>query len=51
MVRDLGTAYERARANGARIVHDIGDRYYGLRDFVVQDPWDFRWRFASALAR
>jgi uncharacterized glyoxalase superfamily protein PhnB len=49
MVRDVDATYERVKRNGAAIVHDIGDRFYGLRDFVVQDPWGFRWRFAAPL--
>jgi uncharacterized glyoxalase superfamily protein PhnB len=48
VVRDVDAMHERARANGVRIMHAIGDRPYGLRDFVLEDPWGFRWRFASA---
>jgi len=50
VVRDVDAVYERAKANGVRIVHDIADRPYGLRDFVLQDPWGFRWRFATPIA-
>lgn len=50
MVRDVDAVYERATRDGVRIVHDIGDRPYGLRDFIVQDPWGFRWRFAAPSA-
>jgi uncharacterized glyoxalase superfamily protein PhnB len=32
---------------GARIARDIGDRYYGLRDFIVEDSNGYRPRFAS----
>ncbi len=49
MVADVDAAYNRCRENGVEIVHDIGDRYYGLRDFVITDPNGFRLRFASAL--
>jgi hypothetical protein len=31
------------------IVHEIADRYYGLRDFVISDLNGFRLRFASSL--
>ena len=34
---------------GARIVIPIGDRYYGLRDFIVADPDGFGVRFATMI--
>jgi catechol 2,3-dioxygenase-like lactoylglutathione lyase family enzyme len=34
---------------GLPIVHDVGDRFYGLRDFVVADPTGFEIRFAQVL--
>ena len=30
-------------------MNPIGDREYGLRDFIISDPFGFRLRFASAL--
>lgn len=33
--------------SGTRIALDIGDRYYGLRDFIIEDPNGYRLRFAS----
>jgi len=50
MVSDVDTIYARAKAGGAQIVRDIGDRSYGLRDFRLLDPDGFRLRFASPLA-
>jgi uncharacterized glyoxalase superfamily protein PhnB len=50
MVDDVDAVYERCRANGVQIVHEIADRYYGLRDFVIADSNGFRLRFASPLA-
>ena len=49
MTPDVNAIYERARGAGAQILHDIGDREYGLRDFIMRDPNGFRLRFASLL--
>ena len=50
VVDDVDAVYRRASDNGVTIVHDIGDRPYGLRDFIIRDPDGFRLRFASPLA-
>jgi catechol 2,3-dioxygenase-like lactoylglutathione lyase family enzyme len=50
VVADVDTVYRRVRAADVEIVHDIADRDYGLRDFIVRDPNGFRIRFASPLA-
>jgi uncharacterized glyoxalase superfamily protein PhnB len=50
MVDDADAVYSRCRQSGVEIVHEIGDRYYGLRDFVISDLNGFRLRFASPLA-
>ena len=50
MVDDADAVYNRCREGGVEIVHEIGDRYYGLRDFVISDLNGFRLRFASPLA-
>jgi uncharacterized glyoxalase superfamily protein PhnB len=42
--------YSRCVAAGASVALDIGDRYYGLRDFIVRDVNGYRLRFASPLA-
>jgi len=47
MVDDVDAVYRRATSAGARIVDDIADRYYGLRDFILADPDGFMLRFAS----
>jgi len=49
MVADPDVLYDRCRRNSVEIVHEIADRYYGLRDFVVSDLNGFRLRFASPL--
>jgi uncharacterized glyoxalase superfamily protein PhnB len=49
MVPNVDTMYELANQAGAKIVHDIGDREYGLRDFIMIDPFGFRLRFSSPL--
>ncbi len=48
-VPDVDAVYERIRAAGLEVLHPIGDRDYGLRDFIMRDPFGFRLRFASAL--
>jgi uncharacterized glyoxalase superfamily protein PhnB len=50
MVDDVDAMYERVKAAGLSIMHEIGDRDYGLRDFIARDPNGFRLRFASPLA-
>ena len=50
MVDDADPVYNRCRESGVEIVHEIADRYYGLRDFVISDLNGFRLRFASPLA-
>jgi len=49
MVPDVDAIYERCHENSVAIVHDIADRYYGLRDFIIADPNGFRLRFAAPL--
>ena len=51
MVDDVDAMYERAVASGARFVLEIGDRDYGLRDFMISDPDGFVLRFASPIER
>lgn len=51
MVDNVDAVYERAKANGVRIVHDIADRYYGLRDFILADEDGFMLRFAQPIAK
>jgi len=49
MVPDVDAVYERVRAAEQKVLHEIADRDYGLRDFIVRDPNGFRLRFASPL--
>jgi uncharacterized glyoxalase superfamily protein PhnB len=49
VVPDVDEVYKRVTAAKVEIVHDIADRNYGLRDFIMRDPWGFRLRFASPL--
>jgi catechol 2,3-dioxygenase-like lactoylglutathione lyase family enzyme len=51
MVPDVDKYWKRANQLGARVVNPIGDRYYGLRDFIIADPDGFGVRFASLLQR
>jgi uncharacterized glyoxalase superfamily protein PhnB len=50
MVPDVDSVYETAKAAGMPLMHDIADRDYGLRDFIVRDPNGFRLRFATPLS-
>jgi catechol 2,3-dioxygenase-like lactoylglutathione lyase family enzyme len=49
MVPDVDAVYRALREKGVRIDHDIGDREYGLRDFIIRDLNGFRLRFAAPL--
>ncbi len=49
MVPNVDAVYDRVRKAGAEVMNPIGDREYGLRDFIMVDPFGFRLRFASAL--
>jgi len=49
MVPDVDAVYNRVRKAGVELMNPIGDREYGLRDFIMRDPFGFRLRFASAL--
>eukprot|EP00475_Leptophrys_vorax_P018590 TRINITY_DN25450_c0_g2_i1.p2 TRINITY_DN25450_c0_g2~~TRINITY_DN25450_c0_g2_i1.p2 ORF type:complete len:142 (-),score=29.90 TRINITY_DN25450_c0_g2_i1:88-513(-) len=49
MVRDVDFFYEIAKRESHRLIVDIGDRYYGLRDFTVAGPGGIGLRFATSL--
>ncbi len=51
MVPDVDALYERARQLGYPVVTPLGDRYYGLRDFVVAGPDGIHLRFAAIKGR
>lgn len=45
----MGAINDRVRAAEVNIMREIGDREYGLRDFIVRDQFGFRLRFASPI--
>lgn len=47
MLSNVEAIYEKALHSGYPIVTPLGDRYYGLRDFVVAGPDGIHLRFAS----
>ena len=49
MVPNVDHYWKLAKEMGAQIVIPIGDRYYGLRDFIISDPDGFGVRFATSL--
>jgi catechol 2,3-dioxygenase-like lactoylglutathione lyase family enzyme len=49
VVPDVDLVWECTKSLGLPIVHMVGDRPYGLRDFVVADPSGFEIRFAQTL--
>ena len=49
MVADVDRYWTVAQEIGADVAIPIGDRYYGLRDFMIRDPDGFGVRFASVL--
>ncbi len=50
VVPDVDAVHRRCFERGVTIVHDIADRPYGLRDFIIRDSDGFRLRFASPLS-
>jgi uncharacterized glyoxalase superfamily protein PhnB len=49
VVPDVDAMHRRCTEAGVTIVHDIADRPYGLRDFIIRDPNGFRLRFAAPI--
>ncbi len=49
MVDDVDALCRRLSANDVTVVRQIGDREYGLRDFIIADPDGFLLRFASPI--
>jgi len=49
MVPNVDEYWSVANEMGAHVVIPIGDRYYGLRDFLITDPDGFGVRFATLL--
>jgi glyoxalase/bleomycin resistance protein/dioxygenase superfamily protein len=50
MVNDVDALWRQANRLQLKVGTAIGDRYYGLRDFVLVDPAGFGLRFAQVLA-
>jgi catechol 2,3-dioxygenase-like lactoylglutathione lyase family enzyme len=42
MVGDADALYEFHRANGVKVVEEIDDRNYGIRDYAVEDLYGYR---------
>ena len=49
LVPNVDIHWQQVRDLGVQIVSPIGDRSYGLRDFIVSDPDGFGVRFATPL--
>ena len=49
-VPDIDAHYERARANGARIVEAPSDHPYGERQYAAEDLAGHRWTFSQSIA-
>ncbi|MFT3712789.1 MAG: VOC family protein [Archangium sp.] len=47
VVRDVDAMDARCRERGVPYVRALADQEYGLRDFVVRDPYGFRVRFGT----
>jgi len=46
-VGDADALYEFHRANGVEVVEEIGDREFGMRDYVVKDLYGYRLIFGQ----
>lgn len=51
LVDNVDAVYESSAmlTNGCRVLKEVGDRYYGLRDFTVGGPYGLALRFAQPL--
>lgn len=47
IVSDADAVYERARAAGAEIVHELKDEEYGGRGFSFRDPEGYIWNIGT----
>ena len=48
-VEDADAHFERAKANGARIVKEPTDFQYGERQYTAEDPAGHQWTFSETL--
>lgn len=39
LVKEVDALYERVKGAGAELVHELDDQPYGMRDFMVRDPF------------
>lgn len=51
MTDDVDALHDELRERGVTIVHPLGDRPYGLREFVVRDPNGLDVRFSQPMPR
>ena len=49
MVADIDRYHGDLAGRGVEVVHAIGDRDYGMRDFIIHDPDGYRLRFGMNL--
>lgn len=49
VIDDLAATFARAKQHGARIVKEPFDQFYGMREFLCQDPDGFLLIFAQEL--
>lgn len=50
MVEDVDLYYAQLTARDVEIAHTLGDREYGMRDFIIRDCDGYRLRFGVNLA-
>ena len=46
-VEDIDAVYANAVAAGAKVIHKLGDRFYGNREGGIRDPFGIVWWLAS----
>lgn len=51
MVPDVDRYWNKFAGSGIRVVKEIGDRYYGLRDFTIAGPDGIGVRFGTRISR
>jgi PhnB protein len=48
---DVDSAWERAVAAGAQVLHPLADQFYGERGGRVKDPFDQEWMLSARLEK
>lgn len=46
-VDDVDAHYVKAKAAGAKILHELEDKFYGDRSYGIEDPEGNHWHFAT----